>query len=100
ATPSLAQTAAKPAKSTKPVVAASTDIINLNTATAAQIAALPGIGPKTADLIVQYRQKNGGFKKIEEILENSWSGPDSLRISSFGVLATVSRSRRKSQQIS
>ncbi len=35
-TPSLAQTAAKPAKLAKPVVAAaSTDIINLNTATAA-----------------------------------------------------------------
>jgi hypothetical protein len=69
ATPSLAQTAAKPAKSAKPaVVAASTEIINLNTATAAQIATLPGVGPKTADLIVQYRQKNGGFKKVEEIL--------------------------------
>jgi competence protein ComEA len=68
-TPSLAQTAAKPAKSAKPVVAAaSTEIINLNTATAAQIATLPGVGPKTADLIVQYRQKNGGFKKVEEIL--------------------------------
>jgi DNA uptake protein ComE-like DNA-binding protein len=48
ATSSLAQTAPKPAKSAKPVVAAaSTEIINLNTATAAQTAALPGIGPKT-----------------------------------------------------
>ena len=35
---------------------------------AAQIASLPGIGPKTADLVVQYRQKNGPFKKIEEIM--------------------------------
>jgi competence protein ComEA len=69
ATPSLAQTAAKPAKSAKPAVsAASTEIINLNTATATQIASLPGIGPKTADLIVQYRQKNGPFKKVEEIM--------------------------------
>ena len=67
--PLLAQTAAKPVKSAKPVVAAaSTEIINLNTATAAQIATLPGIGPKTADLIVQYRQKNGMYKKIEEIM--------------------------------
>ena len=93
-TPLLAQMATKTPKSPKPaVVAASTDIINLNTATAAQIAALPGIGPKTADLIVQYRQKNGGFKKIEENLETSWSGPDSLRISSFGALDTVSGGR-------
>ena len=50
-----------------PAVAA-TDVINLNTATAVQLATLPGIGPKAAELIVQYRQKNGSFKKIEEIM--------------------------------
>jgi comEA protein len=55
-------------KPTKAAQAASSDVINLNTASAAQIATLPGIGPKTADLIVQYRTKNGGFKKIEEIM--------------------------------
>lgn len=67
--PLLAQTDAAPAKTPKPVVAAaSTQVINLNTATAIQIAMLPGIGPKTADLIVQYRQKNGSFKKVEEIM--------------------------------
>jgi competence protein ComEA len=65
----LAQTDAAPAKASKPAVAAaSTQVINLNTATAIQIATLPGIGPKTADLIVQYRQKNGSFKKVEEIM--------------------------------
>jgi comEA protein len=69
--PLLAQTPAKPVKAARPakvVAATSTEIINLNTATAAQITSLPGIGPKTADLIIQYRQKNGGFKKIEEIM--------------------------------
>lgn len=58
-------------RATKPPMAAavvSTDVINLNSATAAQIASLPGIGPKTADLVVQYRTKNGPFKKIEEIM--------------------------------
>ena len=58
-------------RATKPAVAAtvvSTETINLNTATAAQIATLPGIGPKTADLVVQYRTKNGPFKKIEEVM--------------------------------
>jgi competence protein ComEA len=64
ASPLIAQRAAKP-----PVAAAaSTEIINLNSATVAQIATLPGIGPKTADLVVQYRTKNGPFKKIEEIM--------------------------------
>ena len=69
-TPLLAQTApaARSGKPPKVVAAASTDIINLNTATAVQIATLPGIGPKTADLIIQYRQKNGSFKKVEEIM--------------------------------
>ena len=58
-------------RATKPPVAAtvvSTEVVNLNSATAAQIASLPGIGPKTAELVVQYRQKNGPFKKIEEIM--------------------------------
>jgi len=58
-------------RATKPPVSAavvSTEVVNLNSATAAQIASLPGIGPKTADLIVQYRVKNGPFKKIEEIM--------------------------------
>jgi competence protein ComEA len=45
--------------------------VNLNTATQAQIEALPGIGPKVAQRIIEYRQKNGQFKKIEEILESS-----------------------------
>ena len=63
--PLAAQRAAKP-----PVAAAAvaTEVVNLNSATAAQIATLPGIGPKTADLVVQYRVKNGPFKKIEEIM--------------------------------
>ena len=42
--------------------------VNLNTATVEQLQRLPGIGPKTAARIVEYRQKNGGFKKIEEVM--------------------------------
>jgi competence protein ComEA len=63
--PLAAQRVAKPAVSATVV---STEVVNLNSATAAQIASLPGIGPKTADLIVQYRGKNGPFKKIEEVM--------------------------------
>ena len=52
--------------------------VNLNTATAEQIAALPGIGPKAAQRIVEYRQKNGGFKKIEELMNVKGIGEKSF----------------------
>jgi competence protein ComEA len=42
--------------------------VNLNTATAAQLEALPGIGKATAERILEYRQKNGGFKRIEDLM--------------------------------
>ena len=42
--------------------------INLNTATVAQLETLPGIGKSTADRILEYRQKNGGFKKVEDLM--------------------------------
>jgi len=43
-------------------------LVNINTASAAELDGLPGIGAKTAALIVEYRQKNGPFKKIEELM--------------------------------
>ena len=42
--------------------------VNINTASVKELDALPGIGTKTAALIVEYRQKNGPFKKIEELM--------------------------------
>ena len=42
--------------------------LNLNTATVTELAKLPGIGPAVAARIVEHRQKNGGFKKIEELM--------------------------------
>ncbi len=48
--------------------AAPARVVNINTAPAAQLEELPGIGAKTAARIVEYRQKNGGFKKVEELM--------------------------------
>jgi competence protein ComEA len=43
-------------------------LINLNTATIAELRTLPGIGPVLAQRIVNFREKNHGFKRIEELL--------------------------------
>ena len=53
-------------------------VINLNTATAAQIATLPGIGEKAAQRIIEYREKNGSFKKIEELMNVKGIGEKSF----------------------
>jgi len=42
--------------------------LNLNTASIRELEALPGIGPALAKKIVEFRQKKGGFKRIEELL--------------------------------
>jgi len=41
--------------------------ININKASKDELAKLPDIGPKTAEEIIQYREKNGPFKKIDDI---------------------------------
>jgi competence protein ComEA len=43
-------------------------VLNLNTATAEQLQRLPGVGPSLAKRIVDFREKKGGFKRIEELL--------------------------------
>ena len=52
--------------------------INLNTATVQQLEALPGVGSRTAQLIVEHRQKNGGFKKVEELMNIKGIGEKSF----------------------
>lgn len=43
--------------------------VNINTASQADLEGLPRIGPKIAREIVDFRTKNGAFKKIEEIMK-------------------------------
>jgi len=42
--------------------------VNINTATQAQLESLPGVGAKAAQRILDYRKQNGGFKKIEDLM--------------------------------
>ena len=43
-------------------------LLNLNTATVEQLQRLPGVGRVLATRIVQFRQKKGPFKRVEELL--------------------------------
>ena len=58
--------------------AATVSVVNLNSATASQIATLPGVGEKAALRIIEYREKNGGFKKIEELMNVKGIGEKSF----------------------
>ena len=73
-TPVLPAAAHQPeARATAP-----TQVVNVNTATAAQFEALPGIGPSMAQRIVTYREKNGPFKKLEDLMNVQGIGEKSF----------------------
>jgi comEA protein len=63
--------------------------INLNTATAAQLETLPGIGKATAERILEYRQKNGAFRKVEDLMNVRGIGEKSfLQLKALVVVTT------------
>ena len=53
--------------------------VNINTATQTELETLPGIGPSTALKIIQYREENGKFKKIEEIQKVNGIGENKFK---------------------
>lgn len=52
--------------------------IDINTASAALLETLPDVGPVTAQNIISYRQKNGPFKRVEDLTEAKLVGPSAF----------------------
>ncbi len=55
-----------------------TQIININLASATELEQVPGVGPATAKAIVSYREKNGAFLRVEDLLKVRGIGPAKL----------------------
>lgn len=52
--------------------------VDLNRANVAELDTLPGVGPATATAIVAWRDENGGFRRVEDLLEVPGIGPARL----------------------
>jgi len=52
--------------------------IDINSATQVELESLPGIGPKTAQAIIAYREENGFFKTVEDLIKVPNIGPVTL----------------------
>ena len=70
-----AESTAEATPDTQIGAAAVVDKIDLNSANSAVLTELPGIGPKTAEKIEAYRESNGPFKSIDDLLNVKGIGP-------------------------
>jgi competence protein ComEA len=59
-------------------LAAAQGVVNVNTASAAELERLPGVGPSLAARIVEHREKNGAFKAVDDLLLVRGIGEKSL----------------------
>lgn len=65
------------------------DKVNLNTATSSELQALNGVGEATAAAIIQYREENGMFKSVEDLV--NVKGIGSKKVEKFTDSVTVSK---------
>ncbi|MDH7571144.1 MAG: helix-hairpin-helix domain-containing protein [Armatimonadota bacterium] len=69
---------ARPSTATGKATAPLQGKVNVNTASFEELQRLPRVGPVTARRIIEYRQANGPFRSVEELLEVKGIGPKSL----------------------
>jgi competence protein ComEA len=53
-------------------------VVNLNTASSAELQLLPGVGEVRAVAIIEMRKQRGGFKQIDDLLDVKGIGPAML----------------------
>ena len=66
------------AEEAAPSAGAQSGVVNINTADAAQLALLPGVGATSAKRIVEYRSQNGSFKKASDLMQVKGVGAKSF----------------------
>jgi competence protein ComEA len=69
-----AHSGSKPAGKTEKLTTPGQGQINLNTASASELQRIPGIGPAMAERLIAYRQQNGAFHSVEDLLQVSGIG--------------------------
>ena len=94
----VATSAAQGSPRTPAAEASASSRVNLNTASVTQLETLPGIGRATAERILEYREKNGGFKKVEDLMNVRGVGEKSFLKLKALVMVTPIKGERTEQQ--
>ncbi len=69
---------AESSAATTPGAGSSSELVNINTASAAELQTLPGIGPSMAQSIIDERTKNGAFASVDDLMRVSGIGEKKL----------------------